>query len=162
MSSASRTARPRLTRVRLTAKGQALLRTAERVIGYSNHTRVARAAVRTAAEEIARGRDPVPPDSVPAEEIQEAPMPGSVSVPSRDLELVRRRAAERLGVPDVSASAALEWALATYISVIRAELQRLKAPPSGGVWRIVESKQAAESEQRPPQSGWRIVGRWPR
>jgi hypothetical protein len=161
MSGASGTARPRLTRVRLTAKGQALLRTAERVIGYSNHTRVARAAVRAAAEEIARGRDPVPPDSVPAEEIQEA-MPGSVSVPSRDLELVRRRAAERLGVPDVSASAALEWALATYISVIRAELQRLKAPPSGGVWRIVESKQAAKSERRPPQSGWRIVGRWPR
>jgi len=161
MANASGTARPRLTRVRLTAKGQALLRTAERVIGYSNHTRVARAAVRTAAEEIAQGRDPVPPDSVPAEEIQEA-MPGSVSVPSRDLELVRRRAAERLGVPDVSASAALEWALATYISVIRAELQRLKAPPSGGVWRIVESKQAAKSERRPPQSGWRIVGRWSR
>jgi hypothetical protein len=159
MSSASRTARPRTTRVRLTAKGQALLRAAERVVGYRNHTRVARAAVRTAAEEIARGRDPVPPDSVPAEEIQEAPMPGSVSVPSSDLELVRRRAAERLGVPDVSASAALEWALATYISVIRAELQ---PPPSGGVWRIVESKQTAESEQRPPQSGgWRIVGRWP-
>jgi hypothetical protein len=87
---------------------------------------VVRVAVNTAVVEIARGAGLVPLASVEVE--RKAPFRPQLGrlrevavrlVSSIPLRCVQRCVAERLGVSKVSMGVALEWALATYIQVLR-------------------------------------------
>ncbi len=110
----------------LSEAGWALLEEAMRLSGLRRYAEVVRAAVNTAVVEIARGAGLVSPASVEVERKPSfRPQLGRLRevavrlVSPIPLRRIQKWVAERLGASKVSMGVALEWALATYIQVLR-------------------------------------------
>jgi len=119
----------------LSEAGWALLEEAARLSGFRRHAEVVRAAVNTAVVEVARGAGLVPPASV--EVGRKAPFQPQLGrlrevavrlISSMPMKRIQKWLAERLGAPKVSMGVALEWALATYVQVLRQKPAGLPEP----------------------------------
>ncbi len=143
----------------LSEVGWALLEETMRLSGLRRYAEVVRTAVNTAVVEVARGAGLVPPASVEVERktpfwpqlgrLREVAVRLVSSIPLRR---IQKWVAERLGVSKVSMGVALEWALATYIQVLRQK-------PAGlpelvrDMWRVV----FAEMERAPRRGRKRVA-----
>jgi hypothetical protein len=119
----------------LSEAGWALLEEAMRLSGFRRYAEVVRAAVNTAVVEVARGAGLVPPASVEVE--RKAPFRPQLGrlrevavrlVSSIPLRRIQKWVAERLGASKASMGVALEWALATYVRVLRQKPAGLPEP----------------------------------
>jgi hypothetical protein len=119
----------------LSEVGWALLEEAVRFSGFRRYAEVVRAAVNTAVVEVARGAGLVPPASVEVE--KKAPFRPQLGrlrevavrlISPVSIKRIQKWLAERLGVPKVSMGVALEWALATYVRVLRQKPAGLPEP----------------------------------
>jgi len=140
----------------LTEAGWALLKKAERLSGFRRYAEVVRAAVNTAVVEVARGAGLAPPASVEAGggasfqpqlgRLREVAVRLVSPVP---LKRLQKWLAEKLGVPKVSMGVALEWALATYIQVLRQRPAGLPGPVRDMLTQVyLRVKSAPRSEKK--------------
>ncbi len=140
----------------LSEAGWALLEEAIRLSGFRRYAEVVRAAVNTAVVEIARGAGLAPPASVEVE--RKAPFRPQLGklrevavrlVSSIPLRRVQKWVAERLGVSKVSMGVALEWALATYVRILRQKPAGLPEPVLGMLMQVyAKVKSAPRSEKK--------------
>ena len=120
----------------LSEAGWALLEEAVRLSGFRRYAEVVRAAVNTAVMEIARGASLAPPASVEVKNAPSAfrPQLGRLRevavrlVSPIPLKRIQKWVAERLGASKASMGVALEWALATYVRVLRQRPAGLPEP----------------------------------
>ncbi len=140
----------------LTEAGWALLEEAVRLSGFRRYAEVVRAAVNTTVVEIARGAGLVSPASVEVERrtpfrpqlgrLREVAVRLVSSIPLRR---IQKWVAERLGVSKVSMGVALEWALATYVRVLRQKPAGLPEPVLGMLMQVyAKVKSAPRSEKK--------------
>ena len=141
----------------LTEAGWALLEEAVRLSGFRRYAEVVRAAVNTAVVEIARGAGLAPPASVEVKNAPSAfrPQLGRLrEVAVRllspiPLKRVQKWVAERLGASKASMGVALEWALATYVRVLRQKPAGLPEPVLGMLMQVyARVKSAPRSEKK--------------
>jgi hypothetical protein len=141
----------------LTEAGWALLKEAERISGFRKHAEVVRAAVNTAVVEVARGAGLASPASVEVKNAPSAFQPQlgrlrevAVRLASpAPLKRLQKWLAEKLGVPKASMGMALEWALATYIQVLRQRPAGLPGPVRDMLTQVyLRVKSAPRSERR--------------
>jgi hypothetical protein len=140
----------------LSEVGWALLEEAVRLSGFRRYAEVVRAAVNTAVVEIARGAGLVPPASVEVErKAPFRPRLGSLRevavrlVSPIPLRRIQRWVAERLGASKASMGVALEWALATYVRVLRQKPAGLPEPVLGMLMQVyAKVKSAPRSEKK--------------
>ena len=140
----------------LSEAGWALLEEAVRLSGFRRYAEVVRAAVNTAVVEVARGAGLAPPASVEAE--RKAPFQPQLGklrevavrlVSPIPLRRIQKWVAERLGVSKASMGVALEWALATYIQVLRQKPASLPEPVLGMLMQVyARVKSAPRSEKK--------------
>jgi hypothetical protein len=140
----------------LSEAGWALLEEAVRLSGFRRYAEVVRAAVNTAVVEVARGAGLAPPASVEVE--RKAPFRPQLGrlrevavrlVSSIPLKRVQKWVAERLGASKVSMGVALEWALATYVRVLRQKPAGLPEPVLGMLMQVyARVKSAPRSEKK--------------
>ena len=119
----------------LSVGGWALLVEARRLSGFRRYAEVVRAAVNTAVVEVSRGVGLAPPASVEVRGVEGfTPQLGRLRevavrlVSPIPIKRIQRWLAEHLGVPKVSMGVALEWALATYVRVLRQKPAGLPEP----------------------------------
>jgi len=141
----------------LTEAGWALLKEAGRLSGFRRYAEVVRAAVNTAVVEVARGAGLAPPASVEVKNAPSAfrPQLGRLRevavrlVSPIPLKRVQKWVAERLGVSKASMGVALEWALATYVRVLRQRPAGLPEPVLGMLMQVyARVKSAPRSEKK--------------
>jgi hypothetical protein len=140
----------------LSEAGWALLEEAARLSGFRRYAEVVRAAVNTAVVEVARGAGLAPPASVEAKgDAPFRPQLGRLRevavrlVSPIPLKRVQKWLAERLGVPKASMGVALEWALATYVRVLRQKPAGLPEPVLGMLMQVyAKVKSAPRSEKK--------------
>lgn len=108
---------------------------ARRLSGFRRYAEVVRAAVNTAVVEVSRGVGLAPPASVEVRGVEGfTPQLGRLRevavrlVSPIPIKRIQRWLAEHLGVPKVSMGVALEWALATYVRVLRQKPAGLPEP----------------------------------
>jgi hypothetical protein len=140
----------------LSEAGWALLEEAVRLSGFRRYAEVVRAAVNTAVVEVARGAGLVPPASVEVE--RKAPFQPQLGrlrevavrlVSSVPLKRIQKWVAGRLGASKASMGVALEWALATYIQVLRQKPAGLPEPVLGMLMQVyARVKSAPRSEKK--------------
>jgi hypothetical protein len=138
----------------LSEAGWALLEEAARLSGLRRYAEVVRAAVNTAVVEV-RGAGLASSASVEVE--RKAPFQPQLGrlrevavrlISSIPLRRVQKWVAERLGVSKVSMGVALEWALATYIQVLRRKPAGLpELVRGGGSADVAEDGRGAEAGQ---------------
>jgi hypothetical protein len=120
----------------LSEAGWALLEEAVRLSGFRRYAEVVRAAVNTAVVEIARGAGLTSPASV---EVKNAPSSfrpqlGRLRevavrlISPVPIKRIQKWLAERLGASKVSMGVAMEWALATYVRVLKLKPAGLPEP----------------------------------
>jgi hypothetical protein len=141
----------------LSEAGWALLEEAARLSGLRRYAEVVRAAVNTAVAEIARGAGLASPASV---EVKNAPSSfrpqlGRLRevavrlISPIPVKRIQKWLAERLGVPKVSMGVALEWALATYVRVLRQKPAGLPEPVLAMLMQVyAKVKSAPRSEKK--------------
>jgi hypothetical protein len=140
----------------LTEAGWALLEEAVRLSGFRRYAEVVRAAVNTAVVEVARGAGLAPPASVEVERkalfqpqlgrLREVAVRLVSPIP---LKRVQKWVAERLGASKASMGVALEWALATYVRVLRQKPAGLPEPVLGMLMQVyARVKSAPRSEKK--------------
>jgi hypothetical protein len=119
----------------LSVVGWALLVEARRLSGFRRYAEVVRAAVNTAVVEVSRGVGLAPPASVEVRGVEGfTPQLGRLRevavrlVSPIPIKRIQKWLAEHLGVPKVSMGVALEWALATYVRVLRQKPAGLPEP----------------------------------
>jgi len=119
----------------LSVVGWALLGEARRLSGFRRYAEVVRAAVNTAVVEVSRGAGLAPPASVEVRDVEGfTPQLGRLRevavrlVSPIPIKRIQKWLAEHLGVPKVSMGVALEWALATYVRVLRQKPAGLPEP----------------------------------
>jgi hypothetical protein len=140
----------------LSEVGWALLEEAARLSGFRRYAEVVRAAVNTAVVEVARGAGLVPPASVEVErKASFRPQLGRLRevavrlISPIPVKRIQKWLAERLGVPKVSMGVALEWALATYVQVLRQKPAGLPEPVLGMLMQVyARVKSAPRSEKK--------------
>jgi hypothetical protein len=141
----------------LSEAGWALLEEAVRLSGFRRYAEVVRAAVNTAVVEIARGAGLTPPASVEVKNAPSAfqPQLGRLRevavrlVSSVPLKRIQKWVAERLGASKASMGVALEWALATYVRVLRQKPAGLPEPVLGMLMQVyARVKSAPRSEKK--------------
>ena len=141
----------------LTEWGWVLLEEAMRLSGFRRYAEVVRAAINTAVVEIARGAGLAPPASVEVKNASSAFRPqlgrlGEVAVrlvSPIPLRRIQKWVAERLGASKASMGVALEWALATYIQVLRQRPAGLPEPVLGMLMQVyAKVKSAPRSEKK--------------
>jgi len=140
----------------LSEAGWALLEEAVRLSGFRRYAEVVRAAVNTAVVEIARGTGLALPASMEVERKEPfRPQLGRVKevavrlVSPIPLRHMQKWAAERLGVSKASMGVTLEWALATYIQVLRQKPASLPEPVLGMLMQVyARVKSAPRSEKK--------------
>jgi hypothetical protein len=140
----------------LSEAGWALLEEAVRLSGFRRYAEVVRAAVNTAVVEVARGAGLAPPASVEVE--RKAPFQPQLGrlrevavrlVSPIPLKRVQKWVAERLSASKASIGVALEWALATYIQVLRQKPAGLPEPVLGMLMQVyARVKSAPRSEKK--------------
>jgi hypothetical protein len=140
----------------LSEAGWALLEEAVRLSGFRRYAEVVRAAVNTAVVEIARGTGLALPASMEVE--RKAPFRPQLGrlkevavrlVSPIPLRHMQKWAAERLGVSKASMGVTLEWALATYIQVLRQKPAGLPEPVLGMLMQVyAKVKSAPRSEKK--------------
>ena len=140
----------------LTEAGWALLEEAVRLSGFRRYAEVVRAAVNTAVVEVARGAGLAPPASVEVE--RKAPFRPQLGrlrevavrlVSPIPIKRIQKWLTERLGASKVSMGVALEWALATYVRVLRQKPAGLPEPVLGMLMQVyVRVKSAPRSEKK--------------
>jgi hypothetical protein len=140
----------------LSEAGWALLLEASHLSGFRRYAEVVRAAVYTAVVEIARGVGLVPPASV--EVVRKAPFQPQLGrlrevavrlISPIPIKRIQKWLAERLGVPKVSMGVALEWALATYVRVLKQKPAGLPEPVLGMLRQVyAKVKSAPRSEKK--------------
>jgi len=108
---------------------------ARRLSGFRRYAEVVRAAVNTAVVEVSRGVGLAPPASVEVRGVEGfTPQLGRLRevavrlVSPIPIKRIQKWLAEHLGVPKVSMGVALEWALATYVRVLRQKPAGLPEP----------------------------------
>jgi hypothetical protein len=140
----------------LSEAGWALLEEAMRLSGFRRYAEVVRAAVNTAVVEVARGAGLVPPASV---EVKNAPSSFQPQlgrlrevavrlVSSIPLRRIQKWLAERLGVSKVSMGVALEWALATYVRVLRQKPTGLPEPVLAMLMQVYSRVRSAPRSEK--------------
>jgi hypothetical protein len=141
----------------LSEAGWALLEEAVRLSGFRRYAEVVRAAVNTAVVEIARGAGLAPPASVEVKNAPSAfrPQLGRLRevavrlVSPIPLKRIQKWVAERLGASKASIGVALEWALATYVRVLRQRPAGLPEPVLGMLMQVyAKVKSAPRSEKK--------------
>jgi hypothetical protein len=141
----------------LSEAGWALLEEAVRLSGFRRYAEVVRAAVNTAVVEIARGAGLAPPASVEVKNAPSAfwPQLGRLRevavrlVSPIPLKSIQKWVAERLGASKASMGVALEWALATYVRVLRQRPAGLPEPVLGMLMQVyAKVKSAPRSEKK--------------
>jgi hypothetical protein len=141
----------------LSEAGWALLEEAVRLSGFRRYAEVVRAAVNTAVVEVARGAGLAPPASVEVKNAPSAfqPQLGRLRevavrlVSPIPLKRIQKWVAERLGASKASMGVALEWALATYIQVLRQKPAGLPEPVLGMLMQVyARVKSAPRSEKK--------------
>lgn len=140
----------------LSEAGWALLEEAVRLSGFRRYAEVVRAAVNTAVVEVARGVGLAPPASVEVErKARFRPQLGRLRevavrlVSPIPLKRVQKWVAERLGASKASMGVALEWALATYVRVLRQKPAGLPEPVLGMLMQVyAKVKSAPRSEKK--------------
>jgi hypothetical protein len=140
----------------LSEGGWALLEEAGRLSGFRRYAEVVRAAVNTAVVEIARGAGLASPASVEVKGVVGfSPQLGRLRevavrlVSPVPLKRIQKWLAERLGVPKASMGVALEWALATYIRVLKQRPAGLPEPVIGMLMQVyTRVKSAPRSEKK--------------
>jgi hypothetical protein len=140
----------------LTEWGWALLEEAVRLSGFRKYAEVVRAAVNTAVVKIAMGAGLAPPASVEVE--RKAPFRPQLGrlrevsvrlVSPIPLRRIQKWVAERLGASKASMGVALEWALATYVRVLRQKPAGLPEPVLGMLMHVyAKVKSAPRSEKK--------------
>jgi hypothetical protein len=140
----------------LSEAGWALLEEAARLSGFRRYAEVVRAAVNTAVVEVARGAGLTSPASVEVE--RKAPFRPQLGrlrevavrlVSPIPLRRVQKWVAERLGASKASMGVALEWALATYVRVLRQKPAGLPEPVLGMLMQVyARVKSAPRSEKK--------------
>jgi hypothetical protein len=140
----------------LSEVGWALLEEAVRLSGFRRYAEVVRAAVNTAVVEIARGAGLAPPASVEVE--RKAPFRPQLGrlrevavrlVSPIPIKRIQKWLAERLGASKASMGVALEWALATYVQVLRQKPAGLPEPVLGMLMQVyAKVKSAPRSEKK--------------
>jgi len=140
----------------LSEAGWALLEKAVRLSGFRRYAEVVRAAVNTAVVEVARGAGLAPPASV--EVVRKAPFQPQLGrlrevavrlVSSVPLKRIQKWVAERLGASKASMGVALEWALATYVNVLKQKPAGLPEPVLGMLMQVyAKVKSAPRSEKK--------------
>jgi hypothetical protein len=140
----------------LSEVGWALLGEAVRLSGFRRYAEVVRAAVYTAVVEVARGAGLASPASVEVEgeasfrpqlgRLREVAVRLASPVP---VKRIQKWLAERLGASKVSMGVALEWALATYINVLRQKPAGLPGPVREMLAQVyLRVKSAPRSEKK--------------
>jgi hypothetical protein len=141
----------------LSERGWTLLEDATRLSGFRRYAEVVRAAVNTAVVEIARGAGLALPASVEVKNALSSfrPQLGRLRevavrlVSSIPLRRIRKWVAERLGASKVSMGVALEWALATYVRVLRQKPAGLPEPVLAMLMQVyAKVKSAPRSEKK--------------
>jgi hypothetical protein len=140
----------------LSEVGWALLEEAVRLSGFRRYAEVVRAAVNTAVVEVARGAGLAPPASVEVEgKTPFQPQLGRLRevavrlVSPIPLRRVQKWVAERLGASKASMGVALEWALATYVRVLRQKPAGLPEPVLGMLMQVyAKVKSSPRSEKK--------------
>jgi len=119
----------------LSEVGWALLVEAGRLSGFRRYAEGVRAAVNTAVVEIARGVGLSPPSSVEVKGVEGfSPQLGKLRevavrlISPIPIKRIQKWLAERLGASKASMGVALEWALATYVRVLRQKPAGLPEP----------------------------------
>jgi hypothetical protein len=140
----------------LSEAGWALLEEAARLSGFRRYAEVVRAAVNMAVVEAARGAGLVPPASVEVE--RKAPFQPQLGrlrevavrlVSPIPLKRMQKWLAERLGASKASMGVTLEWALATYVQVLRQKPAGLPEPVLGMLMQVyARVKSAPRSEKK--------------
>jgi hypothetical protein len=139
----------------LSEAGWALLEEAMRLSGLRRYAEVVRAAVNTAVAEIARGAGLASPVSVEVE--RKAPFRPQLGrlrevavrlVSPIPLRRVQKWVAERLGASKASMGVALEWALATYIQVLRQKPAGLPEPVLGMLMQVYARVRSAPRSEK--------------
>jgi len=140
----------------LSEVGWVLLEEAARLSGFRRYAEVVRAAVNTAVVEVARGAGLAPPASVEVE--RKAPFRPQLGrlrevavrlVSPIPLRRIQKWVAERLGASKASMGVAMEWALATYIQVLRQKPAGLPEPVLGMLMQVyAKVKSAPRSEKK--------------
>jgi len=140
----------------LSEAGWALLEEAVRLSGFRRYAEAVRAAVNTAVVEVARGVGLSPPSSVEVKGVEGfSPQLGRLRevavrlISPIPIKRIQKWLAERLGASKVSMGVALEWALATYVRVLRQKPAGLPEPVLGMLMQVyARVKSAPRSEKR--------------
>jgi hypothetical protein len=140
----------------LSEAGWALLEEAARLSGFRRYAEVVRAAVNTAVVEVARGAGLAPPASVEVK--RKAPFQPQLGrlrevavriISPIPVKRIQKWVAERLGASKASMGVALEWALATYVQVLRQKPAGLPEPVLGMLMQVyAKVKSAPRSEKK--------------